>query len=129
MVVLRYLLLMLALGCVLPVATMAAEQHACLTPQERNAAIAARKAVPLARAIKVVKAKIGGEVVSARLCRHSPAAASAGAPAASAPSTGAAPSGGAAPKGLVYVLTVLARNGKVTQARVDASDGHWLGGS
>ena len=32
------------------------------------------------------------------------------------------------PKGLVYVLTVLARNGKVTQARVDAADGHWLGG-
>jgi len=32
------------------------------------------------------------------------------------------------PKGLVYVLTALARNGKVTQARVDAADGHWPGG-
>jgi hypothetical protein len=45
----------------------------------------------------------GGEVVGARLCRQEP-------------------------KGLVYVLTVLARNGKVTQARIDAADGHWLGG-
>jgi uncharacterized membrane protein YkoI len=111
MVVLRYLLLMLF--CLAPVAATAAEKQACLTPQERNAAIAARKAVPLARAMKVVKARIGGEVVNARLCRQSPAA----------------PGAGTAPKGLVYVLTVLARNGKVTQARVDATDGHWLGGS
>ena len=65
--------------------------------------IAARKAVPLGRAMRVVKAKIAGEVVRARLCRQEP-------------------------KGHVYVLTVLARNGKVTQARVDAADGHWLGG-
>ena len=65
--------------------------------------IAARKAVPLGRAMRAVQARIGGEVVGARLCRQEP-------------------------KGLVYVLTVLARNGKVTQARVDAADGHWLGG-
>ena len=32
-------------------------------------------------------------------------------------------------KGLVDVLTVLARSGKVVQARVDAADGNWLGGS
>jgi uncharacterized membrane protein YkoI len=115
MVVLRYLLLTLI--CLTPVAAPAAEQHACLTPQERNAAIAARKAVPLARAMKVVKAKVAGEVVNARLCRQAPAA--------GAPAQGAA----GAPKGLVYVLTVLSRNGKVTQARVDATDGHWLGGS
>jgi uncharacterized membrane protein YkoI len=112
MVVLRYLLLMLF--CLAPIAATAAEKQACLTQQERNAAIAARKAVPLARVMKVVKARLGGEVVNARLCRQAPAAGAAGAP---------------APKGLVYVLTVLARNGKVTQARVDATDGHWLGGS
>ena len=97
----RTLLVGLLLGCVAPAA--AAERRHCLTPQERKAAIAARKAVPLARAMRVVKAKIGGEVVGARLCRQEP-------------------------KGLVYVLTVLARNGKVTQARVDAADGHWLDG-
>ena len=50
-----------------------------------------------------MQARIGGEVVGARLCRQEP-------------------------KGLVYVLTALARNGKVTQARIDAADGHWLGG-
>lgn len=122
MVVLRYLLL--TLGCVLPAAAAAAEQRACLTPQERNAAIAARKAVPLARAMKVVKARIGGEVVNARLCRQGPTPGTTGTVASSA-----APSAASAPKGLVYVLTVLARNGKVTQARVDAADGHWLGGS
>ena len=32
-------------------------------------------------------------------------------------------------KGLVYVLTVLSRSGKVVQARVDAVNGNWLGGS
>jgi uncharacterized membrane protein YkoI len=84
---------------------VAAERRACLTLQERNAVIAARKAVPLARAMRVVKSKVSGEVVNARLCRRDPA------------------------KGLVYVLTVLSRNGKVTEARVDAADGQWLGGS
>ena len=119
MVVLRILLP--ALVCLAPAAATAAEKaaaaaekKACLTPQERNAAIAARKAVPLARAMQVVKAKIAGEVVNARLCRQDIAA------------TGSTEG---ATKGLVYVLTVLARNGKVTQARVDAADGQWLGGS
>jgi len=79
-----------------------AERRACLSPEERQAVMAARKAVPLARAIRVVKAKIGGEVLKARLCRQE--------------------------RGLVYVLTVLARDGKVTQARVDAADGQWLDG-
>jgi uncharacterized membrane protein YkoI len=99
----RYLLIVLALGCLPTGRAAAAERATCLTPDERNAAIAAHKAVPLGRAMRVVKARIGGEVVGARLCRQEP-------------------------KGLVYVLTVLARNGKVTQARVDAADGHWLGG-
>ena len=99
----RTLLVGLALGCIVPACAAAAERRRCLTPEERNAAIAARKAVPLGHALRVVQARIGGEVVGARLCRQEP-------------------------KGLVYVLTVLARNGKVTQARVDAADGHWLGG-
>ena len=61
------------------------------------------QAVPLGRAISVVKARIGGDVVKARLCRQE--------------------------QGLVYLLTVLAQNGKVTRARVDAADGQWLDGS
>ena len=99
----RYFLLGLALGCAALGSAGAAERKSCLSQDERRAVIAAHKAVPLGRAMRVVKAKIGGEVVKARLCRHE--------------------------KGLVYVLTVLARSGKVTQARVDAADGHWLGGS
>jgi uncharacterized membrane protein YkoI len=100
---LRYpLLLGLALFCGANGA-LAAERKSCLSPEERRAALAAHKAVPLAHAMRVVKAKVGGEVVKARLCRQE--------------------------RGLVYVLTVLARDGKVTQARVDAADGHWLDGS
>jgi len=99
----RILLLGVALGSALPGMAAGAERKACLAPEERRAIIAAHKAVPLARAMHVVKAKLGGEVVRARLCRQE--------------------------RGLVYVLTVLAQDGKVTQARVDAADGQWLEGS
>ena len=99
----RALLLGLAVGCAVAQTAAAAERNGCLTPDERRAVIAARKAVPLARAMHEVKARVAGEVVKARLCRQD--------------------------KALVYVLTVLARSGKVVQARVDATDGNWLGGS
>ena len=92
-----------ALGTAVSGMAAAADRNACLPAEERRAAIAAHKAVPLARAMHVVKAKVPGEVVKARLCLQEP--------------------------GLVYVLTVLARDGKVTQARVDAADGQWLEGS
>jgi uncharacterized membrane protein YkoI len=100
---LRALLLGLAVGCAVAQTAVAAERNGCLTQDEGRAVIAARKAVPLARAMHEVTARVAGEVVKARLCRQD--------------------------KGLVYVLTVLARSGKVVQARVDAADGHWLGGS
>jgi len=99
----RTLLLGVALCCAASGMAAAAERKACLSQDERRAAISAQMAVPLARAMHVVKARIGGEVVKARLCRQE--------------------------RGLVYVLTVLARDGKVTQARVDAADGRWLEGS
>ena len=70
----RILLVGLALGCAAP--AWAAERRVCLTPEERNAAIAARKAVPLGRAMRLVQARIGGEVVGARLCGRSPRASS-----------------------------------------------------
>lgn len=101
----RVLLLGLAVGC-LAGSALAAERE-CLSPEEQRAAISARKAVPLARAMRVVRSKFPGEVVKVRLCRRE----------------------AGATKSLVYVLTVLARSGKVMQARVDAADGHWLGGS
>ena len=99
----RYLVLGLALAAAAPQPASAAERKACLSQDERRAVIAARKAVPLGRAIGLVQSKIGGEVVNARLCRQE--------------------------RGLVYMLTVLGQSGKVTRARVDASDGQWLDGS
>src|SRR3954463_16745664 len=97
------LLLAVALGAVGPSLAAAAERNGCLSADERRAALSAHKTVPLAHAMHVVKARIPGEVVKARLCRQE--------------------------RGLVYVLTVLAQDGKVTQARVDAADGQWLEGS
>src|SRR6266496_2682330 len=98
------LLLALALGgAAAPGPAAAADRKACLSQDERRAVIASHKAVPLGRAISVVKAKIGGDVVKAQLCRQE--------------------------QKLVYLLTVLAQSGKVTQARVDAADGQWLDGS
>src|SRR5437588_12433138 len=99
----RTLLLGLVLGIALPGIAAAADRKACLSPEERRAAITTHKAVPLARAMHVVKARIAGDVVKARLCPQE--------------------------RGLVYVLTVLAQDGTVTQARVDAADGQWLEGS
>ena len=97
------LLLGLTLAALGPDVAASAERKSCLSPDERRAVIAAHKAVPLSHAMQVVKAKVRGEVVKARLCRQA--------------------------RGLVYVLTVLAQDGKVTQARVDAADGQWLEGS
>jgi uncharacterized membrane protein YkoI len=77
------------------------EQHACLGKAEQRAAIANGQAVTLAAAIHSARGSVRGhgarEVVKARLCRE--------------------------PNGLVYVLTVLARNGKVTHTTVDATSG------
>src|SRR5947209_1766888 len=103
MQVIRTLLLGVALGASVPGMAVATDRKACLSQEERRAALNAHKAVPLAHAMHIVKAKVPGEVVKARLCRQE--------------------------RGLVYVLTVLAQDGKVTQARVDATDGQWLEGS
>jgi uncharacterized membrane protein YkoI len=106
----RFLMLVAAFGLAITARAMvapavAAERRVCLTGDERRAVLVEHRTVPLTRVMHLVKTKIMGEVVKARLCRKD---------------------GG---KGLVYVLTVLARNGKVLQARVDAADGHWLGAS
>ena len=76
----------------------AADQHACLTRAEQQLAVNGGQAIPLAAAIKAVRAHSRArQVVRAQLCRE--------------------------PKGLVYVLTVLARDGRVTHARVEAASG------
>jgi uncharacterized membrane protein YkoI len=80
--------------------TGASEPSGCLSQEQRRAVIASRQAVPLGRAIAAAKEHVSGEVVRARLCRHD--------------------------KELVYVLIVLARDGKVTLATVDGASGAFI---
>ena len=79
-------------------------RHACLTKAEQRAAVASHRAVSLAQAIRAVRKhrRKKPEVVRARLCRRG--------------------------TGLVYVLTLLAPNGKVTRATVDAANGELIKG-
>jgi len=81
---------------------IASEFDGCLSPEQRRLVIASRKAIPLAKALRTAKAQLGGEVVRARLCREG--------------------------NELVYVLTVLAHDGKVTLATVDGTSGAFIGG-
>jgi uncharacterized membrane protein YkoI len=77
------------------------QQHACLSKAEQRAAVAEHKAIPLAKAIKSRREKgHHAELVGARLCRHG--------------------------DGLVYVLTLLGRSGKVVSETVDAASGELI---
>jgi len=80
---------------------VAAAPHACLNPKERRAAIESGKLVHLAAAIHAAKKRMPGSVVRARLCHGA--------------------------DGLVYVLTVLGRDGKVAELTVDATKGTLIG--
>jgi uncharacterized membrane protein YkoI len=82
------------------VSAEAAEDVRCLNKEQQRLAIASGRAVRLGVALKAVKRP--GEVVRARLCEGN--------------------------KGLVYMLTVLARDGKVTRVTVDATSGSILSG-
>jgi uncharacterized membrane protein YkoI len=68
----------------------------CLTPAQRRSVSASGKVVPLSKAIRAARAR-KTDVVDAKLCKG--------------------------PKGLVYLLTLLAQDGKVTRATVDAASG------
>jgi hypothetical protein len=74
--------------------------HACLDQRERHAE--AGKVIQLAAAMRAARTRMPGTVVRARLCHG--------------------------PDGLVYVLTVLARDGKVAHLTVDAVKGTLVGG-
>jgi uncharacterized membrane protein YkoI len=84
-----------------PASAAEGEPHVCLGKTEQRAAISHGQAVTLAAAIRSARGSVRGrgarEVVRARLCREE--------------------------KGLVYLLTLLARDGKVTHAAVDATSG------
>src|SRR6266566_5365543 len=88
------------MAAVVPVA--ADEPPGCLSQEQRRAAMAAHHALPLAGAVRAARVHLGGEIVRARLCGEG--------------------------KGLVYVLTLLAHDGKVTRTKLDALSGAYLGG-
>ena len=73
----------------------------CLNHQERRAANESGKLIHLAMAIRFAKKRMPGTVVRARLCRDNDE--------------------------LVYVLTVLAHDGKVARLTVDAVKGTVVG--
>jgi hypothetical protein len=75
--------------------------YACLNQKERRAANESGKIIHLATAIRSAKKRMPGAVVRARLCRDKDE--------------------------LVYVLTVLARDGKVARLTVDAIKGTVVG--
>ena len=96
------LLMTLALLAMLSLPAAAQEQPRCLSRAEQRAAIAAGEAIPLATARQMLRQRMSGELVRARLCRESGR--------------------------LIYRLTILARDGKVRQVTIDATNGTVIGG-
>ncbi len=74
--------------------------HACLSKAEQRAAVASHQALPLAQVVKQRRHGHRSELVRVRLCRHG--------------------------EGLVYVLTLLRRSGKVSRVTVDAANGELI---
>ena len=100
MVVLRFALVALVLTLLGPLSVVPADAEPrtrCLTRDQQRAAITERRAVPLATVRTSVRAKVPGEMVRARLCQE--------------------------PERLIYLLTVLPRDGKVRRVTVDAKSG------
>ena len=84
-----------------PAARVAVHTGTCLTKSEQRAAVASHHAIPLGSAIKILREHgKPAEVVRARLCRKDDK--------------------------LVYMLTLLAHNGKVIRTSVDAGNGELL---
>jgi uncharacterized membrane protein YkoI len=78
-----------------------AEPEQCLSAAQQREAIASQKAVAVARVLSAARSRQDGEVLRVQLCERN---------------------------GLLYVLTVLARDGKVHRVTVDAATGHPLDG-
>ena len=74
----------------------------CLDQKERRALVESNAVLHLAAAIHAVRPHVQGTLVRARLCRRG--------------------------EGFAYVLTVLARDGKVARLTVDAVKGSLVGG-
>ncbi len=76
--------------------------HACLNQKERRTLVENGSVLSLAAAMHAVRSHVPGTLVRVRLCHR--------------------------PEGLVYLLTVLAHDGKVMRVAVDASKGTLVGG-
>jgi uncharacterized membrane protein YkoI len=76
-------------------------EHVCLNQKERRAETESGRLIRLSSAMRTAKHRMPGTVVRARLCHGH--------------------------DGLVYVLTVLAHDGKVAQIAVDAMKGTFAG--
>jgi hypothetical protein len=88
---------------VVPALAADAPHHVCLNKAEQRAAVASHRALPLAEVVKILHPHgRRAELVRARLCKRG--------------------------EGLVYVLTLLARSGKVTRTTVDAANGELVTG-
>lgn len=86
-----------------PVLVVATERGAftCLSDAELREEIAAKRAIPQAAALKAARAAVTAEPVRARLCQRDGA--------------------------LVYVITALAKDGKVTRLTLEAATGRVVG--
>lgn len=95
------LLALVAMGAT-PAAAADRSPRACLTKTEQRAAVASHRAISLGRAIEFAhKHGRRGEVLRARLCHYNGR--------------------------LAYMLTLLARNGRVTHVTIDAANGSVMG--
>ena len=101
MVVLRLALVVLVMVLFAPLSVVfpadAEPRLRCLTRDQQRTALTERRAVPLAAAQKTARARVPGEIVRARLCQEQ--------------------------ERLIYLLTVLPRDGKVRSVTVDAKNG------
>jgi uncharacterized membrane protein YkoI len=85
-----------------PQPSPAVAEHVCLDQKERRAEADSGRLVALAAAMHAAKNRMSGTVVRARLCRGPD-------------------------NGLVYVLTVLAHDGRVGRITVNAANGTLVG--
>ncbi len=95
-------LVLAALAVPAPAPAAEIGHRTCLNKEAQRAAIVSGQAIPLAKAMGGLHGRSGRELVRARLCET--------------------------PKGLVYVLTLLARDGKVTRTTIDAHSGTVISG-
>jgi uncharacterized membrane protein YkoI len=107
MLIVRRLFALFLLGFVaMEAASAVAAEHshrACLSKTEQRAAVASHRAISLGRAIRFAhRHGYRGETIRAQLCHRG--------------------------ERLAYVLTLLARNGKVRRVTVDAANGRVISG-